>query len=138
MSTSNDNQSIKELLEKLGIDPSTMDKAEEITAKYGNKPSKSKIMTREALSAMIMFVHENRATILPYTTESFAILNEEKTESEMLTAYLNYMVNDFVQGAEMMVELARTQGFDKAVEITKRQSAELAETLKNEPVIEML
>lgn len=135
---SDDNQKIKELLEKLGIDPSAMSKAEEITAKYGTKPSKSKIMTREALTAMIMFVHENRATILPYTVESFAVLNEKKTESEMLTAYLNYMINDFMSGAEMMIEIAREKGFDRAVEVVERQSAELAETLKNEPVIEML
>lgn len=135
---SNDNENIKELLEKLGIDSSMMNKAEEITAKYGNKPSKSKIMTREALTAMVMFVHENRATILPYVTDSYAILNEKKTESEMLTAYLNYMVNDFMSGAEMMIELARVQGFDRAVEITEKQNAELAETLKNEPDVEML
>lgn len=135
---SNDNQPIKELLEKLGIDPSAMNKAEEVAAKYGNKPSKSKIIIREALNAMIMFVHENRATILPYTAESFSIIGKTKTDSEMLVAYLNYMVTDFVQGAEIMLEIGEKSGFDRLVEVAKEEKLRLEDTLKNEPVIEML
>jgi hypothetical protein len=130
-------QNIRELLEKLGVDPDMMQKADAITDKH-SKISKSKLMVREMMSDIIMFIHNNRATILPYTTESYAVINETKTEDEMLIAYLNYIINDFNSGANISIEMARFLGFDKLVEAIEKERVKREADIAANPEIEMI
>lgn len=128
---------LRELLEKLGVDPDTMQKAEAITDKH-SKISKSKIIVREALYNIVAFVRDNKATILPYATESYAVINETKTEDEMLTAYLNYLINDFISGADSTVALAQGTSFDNMVKLVETETAKREADIAANPDIEMI
>lgn len=130
-------QNVRELLEKLGVDPDTMQKADAITDKH-SKISKSKIIIREALYNIVAFIRDNKATILPYTAESYALINETKTEDEMLTAYLNYMVNDFINGADVTIALAQGTSFDNMVKVVESEKTKREADIAANPDIEMI
>lgn len=122
--SSKSRQQLLDLMDKLGInvDLEALAKADAAQSMLEGKPSMSKVFVRRALISMVMFIHDNRETILPYAKTSFALIAKEASDNEMLAAYLRYMLEDFVAGADSLYNIAKAQGFDRAVEIVKERT----------------
>lgn len=115
---SNTDKRVEELLEKLGLNAEKLAAAKAMTPR---KTSKSRIIVREAMWDIISFIHENRTTILPYTTASYALINEKKSDNEMLTAYLKYMFQDAKEGMDILILMAESLGFDEMMEQARKE-----------------
>jgi len=127
----------RELLKKLGFDEETMKAADAVTDKH-QRISKSKLIVREMLYEIVAFIRDNKETILPYAREAYSVINETKTDDEMLVAYLNYIIRDFKSGAEITLTMAQVLGFDAVASLVEKERIKREEEIAADPNIEMI
>lgn len=128
---------LHELLNKLGIDETVLKKAEAITKQH-TRPSKSRIIVRDAIDDIISFVHQNRATILPYAKQSYDMLNIKKTDDEMLGAYLVYMLKDLIEGVNIIIDVVEVKGFTDTVKRSEEERARREADVAKADGVEMI